>query len=852
MPSTYTDRLGFEKQEPGENFNQWGERLNNALDLTDEAIAGRAAISLTGNYSLTNTLNESNQARKAALIFTDGGLSAVPTVTIPAKEKIYYVENRGATYAITFTAGGTTGSVPAGATCWVVCDGTNVKVFDPLSVAIDRNGLVRFDGEQTLTASQQEQVRNNIGAALAFRVNVMDFGAVADGVLNEGDGRYEGSDNTAAFQAALDAANTLRCSVFIPDGDYCFAGIAGTQKIYLEVPSWCVIRGQSMEGTRLLVDYIPDEDDYAPNHKNNIFFSSPNPFGTTDFSRSTYELFDIEELTVMGLHGVRRTNGYRTTPFRIRNTETVRISRVKGRDIPGSFASNQWNGRCDFIENDLDRIANVGLRSLDTPNTIYQNNRLRRLEDDSIDCHSGNNALGEPRGKISIVGNLMEDCEGIAVLGGRQISIVANTLRRTRRSCIQVSGHTVSEGRASMGSIAIVGNVIEDPFEGIDYDDPDAAVSVAQQDFSAPILIQGGIRTATTTSVSPGEWDSATGTVLDPWTNSGTTAGAGAMQTSDWEDNSNFGMFSVVVANNTITRTLPAVTNYSDYGFGSWWGRLGDADPAVTQQSFRKHVICIGDNLSNFIITGNTASGFRDGAFVYFNRTVSEQTPDDFYFMSGKVSNNIARDVNWGVASNVKGLVAPATLWTLDVEIDANIFDCDPYAKSSFRTSPIDGSWVNSVDGLQPAAANLRNFQGWKFRNNTCRNCSAPMYSEPVSSGQGLIENNIVECDPASPGYSASNKGVGNLPRASDMWRYMIVDSNPSSADWRRLKNICTLASTIVPTSGAYVVGHFVRQTNPTTSSAGAKIHLGWIRRTTGTAHVVGTDWIGVYPSTAS
>jgi len=165
MASEYTTRLGLEKQEPGENFNQWGERLNNALDLTDEAIAGRAAISLTGNHTLTNTLNETNQARKAALVFTDGGLSAVPTVTIPAKEKIYYVENRGATYAITFTAGGTTGSVPAGATCWVICDGTNVKVFDPLSVVINKNGLVLYNAEQALTAGQKVQAQTNINAA---------------------------------------------------------------------------------------------------------------------------------------------------------------------------------------------------------------------------------------------------------------------------------------------------------------------------------------------------------------------------------------------------------------------------------------------------------------------------------------------------------------------------------------------------------------------------------------------------------------------------------------------------------------------------------------------------------------
>ena len=179
MPSEYTTRHGFEKQGTGENINAWGERLNNALDLVDESISGRAEISLTGNYTLDNTLNESNEMRRAVLIFTDGGLTAAPTVIIRDVERQYFVENRGATYAITFTAGGTTGSVPAGATAWVTCDGYNVKVFDPLSTAIDRNGLIRFDTSQSLTAAQKDQGQINIG----LTPQVTTFAALATTLL---------------------------------------------------------------------------------------------------------------------------------------------------------------------------------------------------------------------------------------------------------------------------------------------------------------------------------------------------------------------------------------------------------------------------------------------------------------------------------------------------------------------------------------------------------------------------------------------------------------------------------------------------------------------------------------------
>ena len=41
MPSTYTTANRLEKQAPGENDNQWGDRLNERMiDMADEAISG--------------------------------------------------------------------------------------------------------------------------------------------------------------------------------------------------------------------------------------------------------------------------------------------------------------------------------------------------------------------------------------------------------------------------------------------------------------------------------------------------------------------------------------------------------------------------------------------------------------------------------------------------------------------------------------------------------------------------------------------------------------------------------------------------------------------------------------------
>ena len=77
MASTYTTRVGLEKQGDGENANTWGLVLNtNVIDLVDEAVAGYETISLAGGgLTLTDDDGTSNQARNFGLKF-NGALSS--------------------------------------------------------------------------------------------------------------------------------------------------------------------------------------------------------------------------------------------------------------------------------------------------------------------------------------------------------------------------------------------------------------------------------------------------------------------------------------------------------------------------------------------------------------------------------------------------------------------------------------------------------------------------------------------------------------------------------------------------------------------------------------------------------
>ena len=140
MASTYTTRVGLEKQGDGENANTWGLVLNeNVIDLVDEAVAGYEAISLAGGgLTLTNTDGVTNQARNFGLKFT-GALPADTTVVVPAKEKIYYVHNSTTENYNVFLkpAGGTAVTVvEAGRSMIAAVDGTNINLLESVDPAI--------------------------------------------------------------------------------------------------------------------------------------------------------------------------------------------------------------------------------------------------------------------------------------------------------------------------------------------------------------------------------------------------------------------------------------------------------------------------------------------------------------------------------------------------------------------------------------------------------------------------------------------------------------------------------------------------------------------------------------------
>ena len=193
MASTYTNRLGLEKQTDGENPNSWGAILNtNVIDLIDDAIAGYEIVSVSSTgITLTDNQGSTDQSRNAALEFA-GTLTANVTITVPAEEKTYFVrENTTGSFAVQMkTVGGTALTLSQGVNTFVACNGTSIYRIDtPTSVAsFTANTLTAT----SITTSVLDATIINVTSVSATTVNTSTVSAT---VLNV--------DGAATFSGAV-------------------------------------------------------------------------------------------------------------------------------------------------------------------------------------------------------------------------------------------------------------------------------------------------------------------------------------------------------------------------------------------------------------------------------------------------------------------------------------------------------------------------------------------------------------------------------------------------------------------------------------------------------------------------
>jgi len=187
MPSTYSN-LKIELIATGEQTGTWGTTTNTNLGTAlEEAITGSATVSFSSadvTISLTNS-NASQAARNLRLNLS-GTSGGARTLTVPAIEKLYLINNGLADACTVKNSTGTGIAVPAGKSMFVFNDGTNVvDAVTHLSSITLNTDLAIADGGTG--ASDAGTARTNLGLGTMATQNgtsVSISGGSATGLSN--------------------------------------------------------------------------------------------------------------------------------------------------------------------------------------------------------------------------------------------------------------------------------------------------------------------------------------------------------------------------------------------------------------------------------------------------------------------------------------------------------------------------------------------------------------------------------------------------------------------------------------------------------------------------------------------
>tara|TARA_R110000822_G_scaffold6862_3_gene28800 strand:+ start:2292 stop:4340 length:2049 start_codon:yes stop_codon:yes gene_type:complete len=659
-------------------------------------------------------------------------------------------------------------------------------------------------------------------------VNVLDFGAVADGV--DTGSAFTGTDNTAAFQAALNAAGSTGSVLYVPAGKYRFAANTTADSSNLTLNnSIHIIEGY---GAELLID-----DDAGTTYSLLDFIRTSNLDSSTNLDDR--ELLQINGVTFRGRWS--HSNYYPgTNVLTVQNFARIELNDVKAYDIPAKFSRSRYNGALVVSGFEGKRIASDCIRFVDTPNVEITNINLFEIDDDCIALPVSNAALSDSRSRITISNATIEKCEGILILGARVASLSNIAMRLCQGTQIYVGGLVGTEGVAAPHDLTLSNITITDPLnraDGGSFGSPPTAMLTS---LGAAIIVSGLQPTDGTSAVKPEYYDSVSGAFVTPY----------QLDTSSNPIMYNYGTsktltggYNMVIDGCTVMRTLPAVTNYSDWGLGLAFSRFGRYDPAVALSNWADNGIQLNGSIKNAVVSDCTVMGLTEGAGVYLQSLAADAASRNREFENILIDGCSVRDCKYGVTHSA---VASGSTFTWSVVVRDCSFDLDPFQTNSARTSPLNGSFQSGIGVTdRPVGVFFRQCYGWSIHNCSFANCYDSILANSDFFEQADVKNNILLCEPSAIGFSTSNLGIGDVPAGGNAFVHYVIDADPTSATYMQITTIPVGEANAIPTSGSYVKGHFVKNTNPTTGSS--KTTIGWMRQSTGTGHAVATtttaDW---------
>ena len=735
---------------------------------------------------------------------------------------------------------------------------TGASVATSSTFQASKNGI-------TLTGATARLISDGFGDI----INVKDFGAVGDGVTDDG----------PAIKAALDYANSIGGgSVYLPAGTYLKKDV-----ITISPLVYVVLRIYS--NTTLFGDgdsSIIIHDDKDTNPQNNLLncFTGASNIVFRDFkilgTYYTYPNQTNKSQTIIG-----------TSISKLR-IENVTIDSVRNMAIAFDKTNDAIVTGCR-----LSTVQRDGFRFTQSMNVVIANNTAKWVGDNVVAIHTDNSNVFDTSltGGNVVSNNVFESCLYANFLGAKKLTISNNQWVRCI-GAINLSYNTASEGDTTKYAITVTGNTITDNFS---------------QYGTGPVNIMNFIgnprRTGGTTY--PGQPNPITGLNDTPY-------GLYDLNNISTNKTRNPGDSGLVVANNIIKRTLPLTAAYSNYGFGLVFDpnlNGGFYDPAVTEDEITTYALRFNSSWQDVTIANNLIEGLSNSSslnskaisFNYagssstvtlsigspcivtwvahglvLNQTlkftttgalptgltvgteyyVSNISTDSFnvsatygagsVITSGTQSgvhtaatyepkllenfnilNNTFRDCPNGAINDNLGASGTA----INMTIDGNDFNLDPYYRNTDRVA--GNKWTSANDC---PAISIANADGYVINNNQFRNCSSPGFSDDNSA------NNIVFAQPFAIGFSANNRGVGTLNTPANSNKIIAIQGTPTLPNYEAITGEPLSASSTMPTTGTYVTGTFVANSSMTAPGS----ILGWKRITIGSNHVLGTDWLEV------
>ncbi len=629
-------------------------------------------------------------------------------------------------------------------------------------------------------------VATTVQSKLRESVSVKDFGAVGDGVTND----------QAALQAAITYATANNVALYVPTGTYYFPNTSDA----LRFTGNLIMRG---DGPELSILYYNDS---ASATRKDMFLSLA--CGYVSFEGIRFESdWSVggnytQTSQMIGLAGDSTTSTLHINNCEFRNGRFMLLA--------VSYFIEARVTNSTFFGSNRD-----GCRLTGCQRVTVANNYFKDVNDDSIAVHTIDAEANPAKSDVVIAGNKIIDSQGIAVLGGKHCSITGNVITRpsTRGIWVGLSSGAGTEGNTSVVSVTVTGNVVTDLFKGTTFNP---------------------------TSGNNGGYISVNG--LIPQVVGGKFVDYGADALSPYPyfyDNSlaltdvRSGNYGSVISGNVCMRTLEPGVAYSSYGYGSRRSRAGLVDPAITATSFDAGgAVALRNCARNVVIANNHVQGIYGYAVNLESTNLTSVAPAWYNI---KIQGNIIYDIQ----ESASILAVPILINGYGtVDIIGNTLDLDPYVVNSNRNG-LDGTWT-TVNNAPAIWTNGGAVTG-QIKNNTFKNCGT-LYL--AGTFRGVWDSNVVYCDPY--GSLATNKGVGDIKYQAYGIRYTIWDCDKTSATFNWLINECQTASSALPTTGKYVAGAVVAKFNPTVVGTAPNQYIvtGWMRLTTGSNHVLNTDWV--------